>query len=81
LCGLTLGIREVRWACDNGVLDFLSKEIGCSLLHLQEYHGADLLWGEPLRLTFVLYLNDRLVVTVTNDFEREMLDIVLYLEV
>ena len=48
LGGLSLGVIEVGWDGDDGVLDVLTEVLLSDLLHLGEDHGRDFLWAELL---------------------------------
>ncbi len=74
LGSLTLGVVEVSWDGDNGVVDGSSKVGLSGLTHLDEDHGGDLLWGELLDLSLELDLDDWLSGLV-NDLEWEVLHI------
>ena len=74
LGGLTLGVVEVGWDGDNGVVDGSSQVCLSGLAHLDQDHGGDLLWGELLDLSLELNLDDWLSGLV-NDLEWEVLHV------
>jgi len=51
---LSLGVVEVSWDRDDGVLDWFSEVSLSDLLHLDEDHGGDLFGLELLLLAHVL---------------------------
>jgi NAD-specific glutamate dehydrogenase len=77
---LALGVVEVGWNSDDGVVDGASEVGLSSLPHLGQDHGADLLGGESLHLSLELDFDDGLASLVKN-LEREVLDIGLNLGV
>ena len=77
LGGLTLGVVEVSWDGDNGVLDWL-VEVGLSgLLHLVEDESSDLGW----RVLLATGGNPGISVGVLDDLEWNLLDVALDLNI
>jgi hypothetical protein len=76
LGSLSLGVVEVGWDSDDGVLN-LGAEISLrGLSHLDKNHRRDFLWGELLGLALEFYLNYGLAGLV-DDLECEVLHISL----
>ena len=63
--------------CDHSVGNSGSKECLSSLLHLDQDHRTDLLWGEVLLLSLEVDSNVGLVSLLGNDLEWPVLHVVL----
>jgi len=74
LGSLTLGIVEVCWDGDDGVVDGSTEVCLSSLTHLDQDHGRDLLGCELLDLALELDLDDWLS-SLVDDLEGEVLHI------
>lgn len=74
LGGLSLGVVEVGWDGDDGVVNGTTKVGLSSLTHLYQDHGRDLFWSELLGLTLELDLNEGLS-SLVNNLEWEVLHI------
>ena len=74
---LTLGIIEVSWYSNDGIVDLLSQEFLCDFSHFTQNHGRDLLWCKAfLSLSSV---NDQVrFVRLVRDFERVVFDVALH---
>jgi len=77
LGSLSLAVVEVSRHSNNCVLDLSSQVSLCSLFHLGQDHGWDLLRMEFLLFSFVLHHYHRLIIHSTLNLKRPMLHILL----
>ncbi|KAH3685156.1 hypothetical protein WICPIJ_003873 [Wickerhamomyces pijperi] len=77
---LSLGIVEVGWDGDDGVVDLFTKEVFSGFLHLDQDHGGDFFRSEHLGFTLELNL-DLWLGGLVDNLEWEVLDVTLHLNV
>ncbi|BAO38916.1 putative uncharacterized protein YAL004W [Kluyveromyces marxianus DMKU3-1042] len=73
---LSLGIVEVSWNGNNGIVDLATQVGFSSFLHLGQDHRRDFFWSEDLGFTLVFDLDLWLTRNLDN-LEWEVLDITL----
>jgi len=77
LGGLSLGVIEVSWDSDDGVLDALSEVRLSDFSHLNQNHGGDFFWLEFLLLSLEGDDDDWLLSVSLLDLEWPELDVSL----
>jgi len=77
LGGLSLGVIEISWNSDDGVLDSLSEVRLSDFSHLDQNHGGDFFWLEFLLLSLEGDRDDWLLSVTLLDLEWPELDVSL----